>query len=279
MTEESGLDRRDALKTLLALGAAAPLAWTRTLPAQAGRPDVPAAGRAAGDLLLPGTDPAVGPAAADQRGPGGRRDLLRGEHLQRAPDRLGDPAAAPGAAAEPGGSAAAADDRSGGRRGPAAARRPHDVGEADRRVQEPGLGGQLGRDRGGAEPGRRGHERQSGAGARRVLQVRQLHRPVPALLQQQRLGGDQLRDGLHHRPAEDRRGGDGQALPRPGFGHEITEHRRRPGHPQRVAVRPALQGRGALPGGHHRRGQAHHGVLGGLPGAGRQVTRRGCPRP
>ena len=37
-----------------------------------------------------------------------------------------------------------------------------------------------------AEPGRRGHERQSGAGARRLLQVRQLHRPVPALLQQQR---------------------------------------------------------------------------------------------
>jgi beta-N-acetylhexosaminidase len=35
VTEESGLDRRDALKTLLALGAAAPLAWTRTLPAQA----------------------------------------------------------------------------------------------------------------------------------------------------------------------------------------------------------------------------------------------------
>ena len=35
MTEESGLDRRDALKTLLALGAAAPLAWTGTLPAQA----------------------------------------------------------------------------------------------------------------------------------------------------------------------------------------------------------------------------------------------------
>ena len=35
MTNESGLDRRDALKTLLALGAAAPLAWTGTLPAQA----------------------------------------------------------------------------------------------------------------------------------------------------------------------------------------------------------------------------------------------------
>src|SRR5580765_160396 len=35
VTEESGLDRRDALKTLLALGAAAPLAWTGTLPAQA----------------------------------------------------------------------------------------------------------------------------------------------------------------------------------------------------------------------------------------------------
>ena len=35
MTEESGLDRRDALKTLLVLGAAAPLAWTGTLPAQA----------------------------------------------------------------------------------------------------------------------------------------------------------------------------------------------------------------------------------------------------
>ena len=35
MTEESRLDRRHALKTLLALGAAAPLAWTRTVPAQA----------------------------------------------------------------------------------------------------------------------------------------------------------------------------------------------------------------------------------------------------
>jgi beta-N-acetylhexosaminidase len=35
VTEESGLDRRDALKTLMALGAAAPLAWTGTLPAQA----------------------------------------------------------------------------------------------------------------------------------------------------------------------------------------------------------------------------------------------------
>jgi hypothetical protein len=35
VTEESGLDRRDALKTLLTLGAAAPLAWTGTLPAQA----------------------------------------------------------------------------------------------------------------------------------------------------------------------------------------------------------------------------------------------------
>ena len=35
MTDESRLDRRHALKTLLALGAAAPLAWTRTVPAQA----------------------------------------------------------------------------------------------------------------------------------------------------------------------------------------------------------------------------------------------------
>jgi beta-N-acetylhexosaminidase len=35
VTEEQGLNRRDALKTLLALGAAAPLAWTGTLPARA----------------------------------------------------------------------------------------------------------------------------------------------------------------------------------------------------------------------------------------------------
>ena len=35
MTDESGLNRRGALKTLLALGAAAPLAWTETLPARA----------------------------------------------------------------------------------------------------------------------------------------------------------------------------------------------------------------------------------------------------
>ena len=35
MDGNSGLDRRDALKTLMALGAAAPLAWTGTLPARA----------------------------------------------------------------------------------------------------------------------------------------------------------------------------------------------------------------------------------------------------
>jgi len=35
VTEKQGLNRRDALKTLLALGAAAPLAWTGTLPARA----------------------------------------------------------------------------------------------------------------------------------------------------------------------------------------------------------------------------------------------------
>ena len=42
---------------------------------------------------------------------------------------------------------------------------PTMFGKADRGVQEPGRGGQLGGHRGRTEPGRRGHERQSGAGA------------------------------------------------------------------------------------------------------------------
>ena len=67
MTEESGLDRRDALKTLLALGAAAPLAWTGTLPAQAaGLTSQQLAGQRV-IYSYSGPDPAAGPAAADQR--------------------------------------------------------------------------------------------------------------------------------------------------------------------------------------------------------------------
>ena len=216
-------DRRSVLKKMLALGAAAPLAvggCTQAAGAQSAGDTVrggtggrtagarsaraPSAGaRAAGApsararaaltprqlagqrviFSYPGLTVPAGPAAADPRGPGGRGDLLRREHLQRSPDRVGDQAVAPGAAAKPGVRAVAADDRPGGRPGPAAARRPGDVGEAGRGVRESGLGGQPGRRRRRAESRWRGHERQSGAGARRLLQVRQLHRSVPALVQ------------------------------------------------------------------------------------------------
>ena len=57
----------------------------------------------------------------------------------------------------------------------------------------------------------------------------------------------------------------------PGLGSATTSQNTdiRPVTLQRVAVRPARQGRGALPGGHRRRGQADHGVLGRVPGPGR----------
>jgi beta-N-acetylhexosaminidase len=56
------------------------------------------------------------------------------------------------------------------------------------------------------------------------------HRPVPAFLQQPGGHGEHLREGVHQGPAAHGRGGDGQALPGPGFGHDGTEHRHPPGH-------------------------------------------------
>ena len=283
MRDDADMDRRDAVKTMFGLGAlplvgaCARTALTRTGQAQPALTPRQLAGQRV-IFSYPGLTVPAAPAAADQGGPGRRGDLLRREHLGRGPDRVGDPAAAPGPAAQPGGGTAAADDGPGGRAGPSAARGAGAVGEADRRGRAPGRGGQLGRHQRGPEPGGRGHERQPGAGARRLPRARRLHRSVPALLQQPRGDRDRLRDGFHHRPAAGRRGRHGQALPRPGAGHAGAEHRCRPGHPRRVPVRPAGQGRGALPGRHRRRGQARDGVLGDLPGAGRRAARPGCRR-
>jgi hypothetical protein len=108
VTDESGLDRRAALKALLALGAAAPLAGAWARPARA--------------------------SALTSQQLAGRRVIFSYSGLT-----------VPSAMLQ--------------QIGPAAAWRAHDVGEADRRGQEPRLGGQLGRDRGGPEPGRRGYER------------------------------------------------------------------------------------------------------------------------
>ena len=77
MTDESGLDRRGALKTLLVLGAAAPLAWAEPLPARA-------AGltsqQLAGQRVIFSYSGLTVPSALLQQisaGPGRRRDLLQ----------------------------------------------------------------------------------------------------------------------------------------------------------------------------------------------------------
>ena len=104
-------------------------------PAPAGPPDRGPAGRPAGHLQLRRADPAGPAAVADPARRGGRGHLLRRQHLQRAADHRGHPAARGGRRRQhqPGALAAAADDRPGGRPGQAAAGPPVPVREADRR--------------------------------------------------------------------------------------------------------------------------------------------------
>ena len=225
----------------------------------------------------PGLTPPATCCSTISAGPGRRRDLLRREHLQRRPR---SPAVVEqlrqATAAEPGQRAAAADDRPGGRPGPPAARRAGAVGEADRRSpSNPAPAAAQAGTGAGQNLARRRHERQPRAGARRLPHARQLHRPVPALVQQE--PGDRRAPaaGVHQRPA-------GPGWPPPPSTSPASAPRPRArtptaaGDAERVAVRPALRRRGALPGGDRGRREAGHGVLGGLPGAGRATARPAC---
>ena len=208
-------------------GPSATLASTPVRTAVCAAPDDgPAAGRSAGDLQLQRPEAAGPPAAADPARPGRRGHLLRPEHQQPGADQPGRREVAAGRSelAEPRPGAVAADDRPGGRPGPPPARLAEEVGEADRRVRQPGLGGaQCGPGR-RAEPAWRRPERQPGAGPGRVPQGGQLHRRVRPLLQQgseRRLG---TRRGFHQGPAGQGRRRDRQAFPRPRRGNDLAEH-------------------------------------------------------